>query len=198
MRVAVVGTGYVGLVAGACLAETGNEVVCADIDQQKVDGLNRGEIPIHEPGLEPLVLQNLREGRLVFTTDVAEAVRTSEVIFIAVGTPTDEDGSADLQYVLEVARVIGRSMNGRKLVVTRSTVPVGTAKKVEAEIRAHSEHELHMASSPEFLKEGAAVGDFMKPDRVVVGVETEWAREKLGELFEPFVRTCASHYASRR
>jgi UDPglucose 6-dehydrogenase len=139
--------------------------------------------------LEPLVLQNLREGRLAFTTDVAEAVRTSDVIFIAVGTPTDEDGSADLQYVLEVARVIGRSMNGRKLVVTRSTVPVGTAKKVEAEIRAHSEHELHMASSPEFLKEGAAVGDFMKPDRVVVGVETEWAREKLGELFEPFVRT---------
>lgn len=189
MKVAVVGTGYVGLVAGACLAETGNQVICADIDQGKIDRLNKGEIPIHEPGLEPLVQENLREGRLTFTTDVSEAVRSSEIIFIAVGTPTDEDGSADLQHVLRVADTIGRAMNTRKLVVTRSTVPVGTAKKVQAAIRANTDQEFHVASSPEFLKEGAAVDDFMKPDRIIVGVETTWAREKLGELFEPFVRT---------
>jgi UDPglucose 6-dehydrogenase len=189
MNVAVLGTGYVGLVAGACLAETGNDVICADIDRAKIERLKRGEIPIHEPGLEPLVVQNLREGRLIFTSDVAEAIRAAEVIFIAVGTPPDEDGSADLQHVLGVAREIGRAMNGRKLVVTRSTVPVGTAKRVAEEIRSVTEHELHMASSPEFLKEGAAVADFMKPDRVVVGVESAWAREKLRELFEPFVRT---------
>lgn len=189
MNVAVIGTGYVGLVAGACLAETGNQVVCADIDQGKIDGLKQGVIPIHEPGLEPLVIQNLREGRLTFTTDIAEAVQASELIFIAVGTPPDEDGSADLQHVLGVARDIGRAMNGRKLVITRSTVPVGTAEKVEAEIRAHTAHEVHVASSPEFLKEGAAVADFMRPDRVVIGVESEWAQMKLGELFEPFVRT---------
>lgn len=189
MNVAVIGTGYVGLVAGACLAETGNRVICADIDQSKIDGLKSGLIPLYEPGLEPIVVRNLREGRLTFTTDVAEAVHASEVIFIAVGTPPGEDGSADLQHVLGVARQIGRAMKGRKLVVTRSTVPVGTAAKVEAEIRSLTEHELHIASSPEFLKEGAAVADFMKPDRVVVGVESTWAREKLGELFEPFVRT---------
>ena len=189
MNVAVVGTGYVGLVVGACLAETGNEVVCADIDAEKVARLNRGEIPIYEPGLEPLVERNLAEGRLRFTTDVAAAVRESDVIFIAVGTPPDEDGSADLQHVLAVARTIGQNMNGEKIVITKSTVPVGTAGKVRAVIEEHAKHRVHVCSNPEFLKEGAAVEDFMKPDRVVIGVDSEYAKRVLAELYEPFVRT---------
>lgn len=189
MRVAVIGTGYVGLVVGAGLAETGNDVVCADIDEGKIARLNQGEIPIFEPGLDRLVERNLADGRLTFTTDVPAAVRASEVIFIAVGTPPGEDGSADLQYVLAVAEVIGRSMNGEKVVVTKSTVPVGTAARVRAVISEHSEQPVHVCSNPEFLKEGAAVDDFMKPDRVVIGVDSDHARKLLGELYSPFVRT---------
>ncbi|HLL48809.1 MAG TPA: UDP-glucose/GDP-mannose dehydrogenase family protein [Longimicrobiaceae bacterium] len=192
MRILVIGTGYVGLVVGACLAETGNDVVCADIDAGKIARLNAGEIPIYEPGLEPLVERNLAEGRIRFTTDVAEAVRGAEVIFIAVGTPPGEDGSADLQHVLAVAETVGRNMPAdgpEKIVITKSTVPVGTAGKVREAIRRHTTRPFHVCSNPEFLKEGAAVQDFMKPDRVVVGVETEYARERLAELYEPFVRT---------
>jgi UDPglucose 6-dehydrogenase len=189
MRVGVIGTGYVGLVLGAGLSDTGNDVICADIDQDKIDRLNRGEIPIYEPGLEPLVARNLEDGRLRFTVDVARAVRESDVIFIAVGTPPGEDGSADLQHVLSVADTIGRNMQGEKVVVTKSTVPVGTAQKVRAAIQAVTRHPVHVCSNPEFLKEGAAVDDFMKPDRVVVGVDSERAREVLEQLYAPFVRT---------
>lgn len=189
MHVAVVGTGYVGLVVGACLAETGNDVICADIDEDKIARLNRGEIPIYEPGLEPLVARNLESGRLRFTTDVAMAVRESDIIFIAVGTPPGEDGSADLKHVLAVAETIGKNMNGEKIVITKSTVPVGTAAKVRATIEAHTTHRVHVCSNPEFLKEGAAVDDFMKPDRVVIGVDSDYARRVMGELYEPFVRT---------
>ncbi|MEX1183137.1 MAG: UDP-glucose/GDP-mannose dehydrogenase family protein [Gemmatimonadota bacterium] len=189
MQVAVIGTGYVGLVVGAGLAETGNDVICADIDASKIDRLNGGEIPIFEPGLEQLVQRNLEDGRLTFTTDVPAAVRASEVIFIAVGTPPGEDGSADLQHVLAVAEVIGRSMDGEKVVVTKSTVPVGTAARVRAIINEHSNHPVHVGSNPEFLKEGAAVDDFMKPDRVVIGVDSERARAVLAELYSPFMRT---------
>jgi UDPglucose 6-dehydrogenase len=189
MHVAVIGTGYVGLVVGACLAETGNDVICADIDEGKIARLNAGEVPIYEPGLEPLVRRNLEEGRLRFTTDVGFAVRESEIIFIAVGTPPDEDGSADLQHVLRAAEAIGRNMNGEKVVVTKSTVPVGAAARVRAEIEKYTKHPVHVCSNPEFLKEGAAVDDFMKPDRVVVGVDSEYARKVLEELYAPFVRT---------
>jgi UDPglucose 6-dehydrogenase len=189
MRVGVIGTGYVGLVAGAGFAETGNEVICADIDAGKIARLNRGEIPIYEPGLEELVERGLKEGRLTFSTDVAEAVRQSHVIFIAVGTPPGEDGSADLQHVLAVAEIIGRSMEDEKIVVTKITVPDGTAAKVRAVIEEHSDHPVHVCSNPEFLKEGAAVEDFMKPDRVVIGVDSKYASDVLGELYSPFVRT---------
>jgi UDPglucose 6-dehydrogenase len=189
MRVGVIGTGYVGLVVGAGLAETGNDVVCADIVADKIERLSRGEIPIFEPGLDKLVERGLHDGRLRFTTDVAEAVRASDVIFIAVGTPPGEDGSADLQHVLAVAETIGRSMNGEKVVVTKSTVPVGTAARVRAVIREHTDHAVHVCSNPEFLKEGAAVDDFMKPDRVVVGVDSDYAKKLLDELYAPFVRT---------
>jgi UDPglucose 6-dehydrogenase len=189
MHIAVIGSGYVGLVVGACFAESGNDVVSADIDEEKVARLKRGEIPIFEPGLEPLIKTNLEAGRLRYTTDVAEAVRASEVIFIAVGTPPGEDGSADLQYVLAVARTIGQEMNGEKIVITKSTVPVGTAKLVRREIEAHTRHKVHVCSNPEFLKEGAAVGDFMKPDRVVLGVDSSHAADVLKSLYSPFVRT---------
>src|SRR5690554_694116 len=189
MQVGVIGTGYVGLVAGACFAETGNDVICADIDEGKIARLNAGEVPIYEPGLEPLVRRNLEEGRLRFTTDVGFAVRESEIIFIAVGTPPDEDGSADLQHVLKAAEMIGRNMNGEKIVVTKSTVPVGSAARVRAEIEKYTQYPVHVCSNPEFLKEGAAVDDFMKPDRVVVGVDSEYAKKVLEELYAPFVRT---------
>jgi len=189
MRVTVIGTGYVGLVAGACLAETGNDVICADIDEGKIARLNMGEIPIYEPGLEPLVENNLKAGRLTFTTDVVGATRASDILFIAVGTPPDEDGSADLQHVLSVARDIGRAMDGEKIVITKSTVPVGTARKVRAAIEAETGHPVHVCSNPEFLKEGAAVEDFMKPDRVVLGVDSEHAGQVLSELYAPFVRS---------
>ena len=189
MKVAVVGTGYVGLVLGACLAETGNDVLCADVDAAKIGGLQHGKLPIYEPGLEPLVVHNLREGRLTFTTDVGQAVERSDVVFIAVGTPPDEDGSADLRHVLDVAGTIGRRMNAPKIVITKSTVPVGTAERVRAEIAKHTTTPFHVCSNPEFLKEGAAVEDFMKPDRVVVGVDSDEAARVLEELYAPFVRT---------
>ena len=189
VNITVIGTGYVGLVVGACLAETGHDVVCADIDAAKIARLEGGEIPIFEPGLEPMVRHNLAEGRLRFTTDVAQAVRDSDIIFIAVGTPPGEDGSADLQHVLAVAGTIGQAMNGEKIVITKSTVPVGTAARVRQAIAAHATHPFQVCSNPEFLKEGAAVEDFMKPDRVVLGVDDAGAAEVLRTLFEPFVRT---------
>ncbi len=189
MRIAVVGSGYVGLVAGACLADTGFEVYCVDIDARKIERLKRNEIPIYEPGLEPLVQRNQEDGRLQFTTDIKQAVENSDVIFIAVGTPPDEDGSADLKHVIAVAADIGKYMNAEKVVITKSTVPVGTAAKVRAEIEKRTSHKVHVCSNPEFLKEGAAVDDFMKPDRVVVGVDSEYAKQVLSEIYEPFVRT---------
>ncbi len=189
MHVSVIGTGYVGLVVGAGLAEMGNDVICADIDEAKIGRLNAGEIPIYEPGLEPLVERNLEGGRLTFTTDLGHAVRDSEIIFIAVGTPEGEDGSADLQHVLNVARTIGQNMNGPKVVITKSTVPVGTADKVRAAIDRETDLPAYVCSNPEFLKEGAAVDDFMKPDRVVIGVDSEEARRAIEELYAPFVRT---------
>ncbi len=189
MKVAVVGTGYVGLVVGACLAETGNDVLCADLDEAKIAGLKRNALPIYEPGLEPLVSRNQREGRLQFTTAVGDAVRGAQVVFIAVGTPPDEDGSADLTHVLDVARTIGKHMDTPKVVITKSTVPVGTAEKVRAEIARHTTTPFHVCSNPEFLKEGAAVEDFMKPDRVVVGIDSGEAAHILEELYAPFVRT---------
>ena len=174
---------------GACLAETGNSVICADVDGEKIKQLKGNRIPIHEPGLEPLVTENQAAGRLTFTTDVGAAVEASEIVFIAVGTPSDEDGSADLQHVLSVAETIGDNMNSPKVVITKSTVPVGTAEKVRAAIAARTSTRFHVCSNPEFLKEGAAIDDFMKPDRVVVGVESEEAAEILTELYGPFVRT---------
>jgi UDPglucose 6-dehydrogenase len=189
MKVAVIGTGYVGLVVGACLAEAGNDVICADVDEAKIAGLKRNRIPIFEPGLEPLVVGNQADGRLSFTTDVGAAVEASDVVFIAVGTPPDEDGSADLQHVLAVADTIGRHMNAPKVVITKSTVPVGTAERVRQAIAGHTDVEFHVCSNPEFLKEGAAVDDFMKPDRVVVGVDSPEAEGVLRELYAPFVRT---------
>jgi len=189
MKVAVVGTGYVGLVVGACLAETGNDVICADVDAAKIAGLRENRLPIYEPGLEPLVGRNQREGRLQFTTDVGDAVERSDIVFIAVGTPPDEDGSTDLQHVLDVARTIGRHMNRPKIVATKSTVPVGTAEQLRAEIAEHTTTAFHVCSNPEFLKEGAAVEDFMKPDRVIVGVDSDDATRVLEELYAPFVRT---------
>ncbi len=189
MNVAVVGTGYVGLVIGAGLAESGNDVVCADVDEAKIDRLSRGEIPIFEPGLEPLVTRNLAEGRLRFTADVGSAVAAGDVVFIAVGTPQDEDGSADLRHVLDVADTIGKHMNGPKVVVTKSTVPVGTASKVRDAIAARTATPFYVGSNPEFLKEGAAVQDFMKPDRIVIGVDSPEAEAALRELYEPFVRS---------
>ncbi len=189
MNVTIVGSGYVGLVVGACLAETGNRVICADIDERKIDLLNGGQSPIYEPGLDRLLQRNLAEGRMRFTTDVAEAVRSGLVVFIAVGTPPDEDGSADLKHVLAVASVIGQNMVDEKVVITKSTVPVGTASKVRSEIEKHTDGTFHVCSNPEFLKEGAAIDDFMRPDRVVCGIESEEARPILEELYEPFVRS---------
>jgi UDPglucose 6-dehydrogenase len=189
MNVAVVGTGYVGLVMAAGLAEMGNAVIAADVDPDKIARLQRNEIPIYEPGLEPLVVRNQAEGRLAFTTDVGEAVEKSDIVFIAVGTPPDEDGSADLSHVLDVARTIGRHLNGPTVVVTKSTVPVGTAEKVRAAVAEHATAPFHVASNPEFLKEGTAVQDFMKPDRIVLGVDGPQAEAALRELYEPFVRT---------
>jgi UDPglucose 6-dehydrogenase len=188
MRIAVIGTGYVGLVAGTCFAESGNSVICVDIDQQKIDGLKAGRIPIYEPGLEEMVKHNVTEERLTFTTSTADAVRASDVIFIAVGTPPGEDGSADLKYVLAVAKECGKAANGPKILVDKSTVPVGTAAKVKATAQAETSHPMTVVSNPEFLKEGAAIEDFMKPDRVVIGVDDPKAGETMTRLYTPFVR----------
>ncbi|MGH7582848.1 MAG: UDP-glucose dehydrogenase family protein [Gemmatimonadales bacterium] len=189
MRVTVIGSGYVGLVAGACLAETGNEVICADHDAGKIAGLEQGRLPIYEPGLDALVERNAAQHRLRFTTDLPAAIRHGDVVLIAVGTPPGEDGSADLQHVLAVAEVIGRNLDRFKVVVTKSTVPVGTAERVRAAIRAVTTGAFAVASNPEFLKEGAAIDDFMKPDRVVLGVDDPRATELLRELYAPYVRS---------
>ncbi|MBK5254564.1 MAG: UDP-glucose/GDP-mannose dehydrogenase family protein [Vicinamibacteria bacterium] len=189
MKIAVVGTGYVGLVAAACFAENGNSVVGVDIDEAKIKALRDGQIPIYEPGLAEIVVHNVEEGRLRFTTDIKAAVLQSDVLFIAVGTPQDDDGSADLQFVLKVAEQIADSMNGPKIVVNKSTVPVGTAAKVRAAIEARTKHPVSVVSNPEFLKEGAAVDDFLKPDRVVIGTDDPKAQAVMRELYEPFVRT---------
>lgn len=189
MNIGVIGTGYVGLVAGACFAESGNEVICCDVDESKIAMLNRGEIPIYEPGLEDLIQSNREAGRIVFTTDIKMAVQGSEVIFIAVGTPQDSDGSADLRYVLAVAESIGKYMNGPKIIVNKSTVPVATANLVDQEIAKHTTLPFDVVSNPEFLKEGSAIEDFMKPDRVVIGTSSVEAAEVMRELYAPFVRT---------
>jgi len=189
VRIAVIGTGYVGLVVGACLAETGNSVVGADVDESKIDGLKINVLPIYEPGLEELVARNQQHGRLSFTTDVPAAIRGAEVVFIAVGTPPDEDGSADLRYVLDVADVVGEHLTREAVVVTKSTVPVGTAERVSTAVARKARHSFHICSNPEFLKEGAAVEDFLKPDRVVLGVDSDHARSVMAELYAPFVRT---------
>ena len=191
MKIAVVGTGYVGLVVGACFAENGNDVVCVDNNATKVRALRRGRIPIYEPGLEELVVRNQREKRLSFTTALARAVRASKIIFIAVGTPSDEDGAADLQHVLGVARDIAKAMNGYKAIVTKSTVPVGTSAKLREVIRPETTHPFSVVSNPEFLKQGAAIDDFMRPDRVVIGAEDPRATELMRALYAPFTRTGA-------
>ena len=191
MRISVIGTGYVGLVVGACLAETGNDVVCVDKDKKKVALLNRGGIPIYEPGLEELVRRNRAEKRLSFTTVLADAVKKSEVVFIAVGTPTGEDGSADLQHVLGAAREVARAMNGYKVIVDKSTVPAGTSELVHAAIAKETTSPFSVVSNPEFLKQGAAVEDFLKPDRVVIGATDARAAELMTELYRPFTRTGA-------
>jgi UDPglucose 6-dehydrogenase len=189
LKIGVVGTGYVGLVVGAGLAENGNTVVCVDKDAGKIEALKRGVVPIYEPGLAELITRNAAEERLRFTTDLPEAVKASDIIFVAVGTPQDEDGSADMTHVLAVADAIGRAMDGYKVIVNKSTVPVGTAARVRKVIAALSTHPFAVVSNPEFLKEGAAVGDFLKPDRVVVGADDPQAEALMKELYEPFVRT---------
>jgi len=192
MKVAVVGTGYVGLVSGTCLAEMGNQITCVDIDEQKVANLKKGIMPIYEPGLDGLVKSNHESGRLQFTTSIEGAIHDCEVLMIAVGTPPNEDGSADLKHVLKVANTIGRTMTSSKVVVTKSTVPVGTGEKVRKEVQGELARRgldipFSVASNPEFLKEGAAVNDFMKPDRIVIGCDTEYSRDVLSRMYQPFV-----------
>ncbi len=191
MKLTVIGTGYVGLVSGTCFSEMGNKVTCVDIDQEKINKLHQGIIPIYEPGLEKMVLKNVEKQNLFFTTKLEEAIEETEIVFIAVGTPMGEDGSADLQYVLAVAKEIGQKMNHRLIVVDKSTVPVGTADKVKATIQAELDKrnvkiEFDVVSNPEFLKEGDAINDFMKPDRVVIGAESDYAFEKMRQLYTPF------------
>jgi UDPglucose 6-dehydrogenase len=189
MHLAIVGTGYVGLVAGAGFSDFGNDVVCADVDAAKVERLNRGEIPIYEPGLDDLILRNVKAGRIRFTTDVAEAMKGAEVVFTAVGTPPAADGSADLSAVYKVAETFGKTIDRYKVIVNKSTVPVGTADKCREIISAQTKVPFGVVSNPEFLKEGAAIADFMKPDRVVIGSDDDRAREILKQLYSPFVRT---------
>ncbi|MET0404086.1 MAG: UDP-glucose/GDP-mannose dehydrogenase family protein [Cystobacter sp.] len=189
MHISIIGSGYVGLVAGTCFADSGNDVVCVDINAEKIAQLQRGEVPIYEPGLEELIRKNTRERRLSFSTDLAAAVAHSQVVFIAVGTPEGESGEADLQYVLSAAEQIGRAMRQYTVVVDKSTVPVGTADKVREAISRVTQVEFDVVSNPEFLKEGAALDDFLKPDRVVIGVESERARKLMNQLYAPFVRT---------
>jgi UDPglucose 6-dehydrogenase len=191
MKIAVVGTGYVGLVLGACLAETGNDVTCVDKEAAKVRQLRRGVMPIYEPGLEEMVRSNQAEGRLLFTTDLDRSVKAASIVFIAVGTPQDEDGAADLTHVLAVAKDIAKAMDGYKVIVDKSTVPVGTAARVREVIKRATDHPFSVVSNPEFLKQGAAVEDFLKPDRVVLGVEDDRARALMLELYAPFTRTGA-------
>ncbi len=193
MKITIIGSGYVGLVTGTCFAEMGNDVICMDIDAAKIDGLKNGIIPIYEPGLEEMVRRNIKEERMSFTTDIKHAVENSLFCFIAVGTPPGEDGSADLQYVLSVAKEIGKNMNGYRVIVDKSTVPVGTAEKVREtvknELKARGvNHEFDVVSNPEFLKEGAAIEDFMKPDRVVIGTDNVRTAELMKELYSPFMR----------
>lgn len=192
MNIAIIGTGYVGLVSGTCFADTGAVVTCVDVDAKKVERLQSGDIPIYEPGLDELVLKNVKAGRLKFTTSLAEILNDQEIVFSAVGTPPDEDGSADLKYVLQVAKTIGENLNKYLVVVTKSTVPVGTARKVKATIQAELDKrgvdvKFDIASNPEFLKEGNAIKDFMSPDRVVVGVESDSAKELITRLYKPFM-----------
>ncbi|MEE9465000.1 MAG: UDP-glucose/GDP-mannose dehydrogenase family protein [Candidatus Neomarinimicrobiota bacterium] len=194
MKISVMGTGYVGLVTGTCFAHMGNNVICVDVDQKKIERLKRCEIPIYEPGLKELVASNLKEGRLSFSTDFVEAVNASEFIFIAVGTPKDRDGSADLNQVIQVARSIGEAMEGNKIIITKSTVPVGTTNKVKLTIaEAVRERGLDLTfdavSNPEFLKEGKAISDFLNPDRVIIGADSEHAKERMQALYDPFCRT---------
>ncbi|REH45763.1 UDPglucose 6-dehydrogenase [Tenacibaculum gallaicum] len=191
MNIAVIGTGYVGLVSGTCFSEMGNKVTCVDIDQEKINKLHEGVIPIYEPGLEKMVLKNIERKNLFFTTKLEEAIKEAEIVFIAVGTPMGDDGSADLQYVLAVAKEIGQKMNNRLIIVDKSTVPVGTADKVKATIQSELDKrnatiKFDVVSNPEFLKEGDAINDFMKPDRVVIGAESEYAFEKMRQLYVPF------------
>jgi len=191
MKICVIGTGYVGLVAGAGFADMGNDVVCCDVDAAKIEGLKAGVMPIYEPGLDKLVIHNAAEGRLSFTTDVAAGVAGTEVILLAVGTPPGPDGSADLSFIFKAAEQVAKALTGWAVVVTKSTVPVGTGDKIEAIMRKHAKHECAVASNPEFLKEGDALSDFMKPDRVVVGTEDKRAVEALRALYAPFTRTAA-------
>jgi UDPglucose 6-dehydrogenase len=188
MRIAVVGTGYVGLVTGTCFAETGNDVCCVDIDVNKVNKLKNGEITIYEPGLEKLFIRNLKEERLHFTTNLEEGIKDASIIFLALPTPPGEDGSADLKYVLGVADDLGKIMTGYKVIVDKSTVPVGTAERVKAAIAKNYKGEFDVVSNPEFLREGVAVDDFMKPDRVVIGATSERSKKLMGDLYAPFVR----------
>ena len=195
MNIVVIGSGYVGLVSGTCFSEMGNKVTCVDIDKKKIDKLNKGVIPIFEPGLESMVLKNIEHKNLFFTTDLSAAIQDADIVFIAVGTPMGDDGSADLQYVLAVAKSIGAKMQQRLVVVDKSTVPIGTADKVKATIQQEldsraTQIEFDVVSNPEFLKEGAAIADFMKPDRVVIGSDSEYATEKMKQLYHPF---CMSH-----
>ena len=189
MNLSVIGTGYVGLVTGACFAGSGNNVICADIDGAKIDALNKGKVPFYEPSLEELVGKNLKEERLHFTTDIDSAIKNSNIIFIAVGTPPNSDGSVNMDAVMSVARSIGESMDSYKIVVTKSTVPVGTTERIREEIEKFSDIEFDVASNPEFLKEGAAVEDFMKPDRVIIGVDEPSVAQTLKELYAPFMRS---------
>jgi UDPglucose 6-dehydrogenase len=189
MKISVVGTGYVGLVTGTCFAETGNNVVCVYIDQRKVEKLCKGEITIYEPGLEKLFIRNLKEGRLHFTTDLEKGIEDAEIIFLALPTPPGEDGSADLKYILGVADHLGRILKDYKVIVDKSTVPVGTAEKVHAAIAKNYKGEFDVVSNPEFLREGVAVDDFMKPDRVVIGTSSERAKKVMSDLYNPFVRS---------
>jgi len=189
MKISVVGTGYVGLVVGTCFAESGNDVICVDVDEQKLKMLKRGESPIFEPGLTDLLKKNIGEKRLVFTNDLESAVKKSDVIFLALPTPQSEDGSADIQHVLEVSRKIGKYMNGYKVIVSKSTVPVGTGDRVKAIVAKETKLPFDVVSNPEFLKEGAAVNDFMKPDRVVIGSDSPKALAIMADLYSPFVRT---------
>ena len=188
MKICVIGTGYVGLVAGACFAEMGNDVICVDNNLEKLEKLKKGIIPIYEPGLEDLIETNVKENRLSFTDDLDFAVKTSLICFIAVGTPQDEDGSADMQYVFKVAEDIGKSINSYKIIVDKSTVPVGTAEKVKEIIKSHTSQPFDVVSNPEFLKQGAAVDDFLKPDRVIIGTSSEKARKIMVDLYSQFVR----------